>query len=240
MLSYSKMIWSFFEQHVNEESNHLPPDSVQLTPFKKITFRTSPTNIGFYLLSLISAYDLKIIDLKTFVSRFDNSLAVIYKLKKYRGHLYNWYDIKKLEPLNPYISTADSGNFVAALMLSEEACLSISERLKKSEPEISKKLLQLSKLCRRIYQKTDFTFLYDKNMSVFSIGYNVATRQRDSSYYDILASETRLASYVAIALDQVEVKHWFNLSRPVRIRKGKFYLMSWVEQCLNIYSLPFY
>ena len=227
MLSYSKMIWSFFEQHVNEESNHLPPDNIQLTPSKKITYRTSPTNIGFYILSLISAYDLKIIDLETYVSRLWNTLNIVYRLKKYRGHLFNWYDLKKLEPLNPYISTADSGNFVAALMLAEEACSSMSSALKKSNLEISKKFLQLSKLSRRIYQKTDFTFLYDKNMSVFSIGYNVSARQRDSSYYDILASEARIASYVAIALDQVEVKHWFNLSRPVRIRKGKFYLMSW-------------
>ncbi len=64
-------------------------------------------------------------------------------------------------------------------------------------------------------------------MSVFSVGYNVSSKQRDTSYYDILASESRIASYAAIALDQVEVKHWFSLSRPVRIRKGKFYLMSW-------------
>ncbi len=227
MLDYAKMIWSYFEQYVDEESNFLPPDNLQLTPSKKVTYRTSPTNIGFYLLALNSSYDLGIIDLETFTSRLEDTLKVIYKLKKFRGHLYNWYDLKTLNPLNPYISTADSGNFAISLMLIETSCTSIGEKIKKNNFEVYKRLIQMSKLVRRMYQKTDFTFLYSKNMSVFSIGYNVASKQMDTSYYDILASEARIASYVAIALDQVEVKHWFNLSRPVRIRKGKFYLMSW-------------
>ena len=227
MLNYAKMIWSYFDQYVNEESNFLPPDNVQLSPSKKVTYRTSPTNTAFYLLSLNSAYDLGIIDIETFANRLEDTLRTIHKLKKFRGHVYNWYELKTLEPLNPYVSTADSGNFVISLMLMESSCLSIAEKIKKENPIISKRLMQMSRLMRKIYLKTDFTFLYSKNMSVFSVGYNVATKQIDTSYYDILASESRIASYAAIALDQVEVKHWFNLSRPVRIRKGKFYLMSW-------------
>lgn len=227
MMGYAAKIWSMFEQYTNKESNFLPPDNVQLSPSKKVTYRTSPTNIGFYLLSLLSAYDLGILNIENFTDRLEKTIGVLFRIKKFRGHLYNWYDLKSLNPLDPYISTADSGNFVISMMLMESACEEISLSASKSHPQLSKKLSQLSKLIKRIYIKTDFTFLYDKNMSVFPVGYNTAAKQMDSSYYDILASESRLASYAAIALDQVEVKHWFTLSRPVRIRKGKFYLMSW-------------
>ncbi|HOD01428.1 MAG TPA: glucoamylase family protein [bacterium] len=227
MLSYAKMIWSLFDEYTNEESNFLPPDSVQLSPSRKITYRTSPTNIAFYLLSLNSVYDLGIIGIDEFSLRLENAFYSILKLKKYRGHLYNWYDLKTLEPLKPYVSTADSGNFVASAMLLESSCLEISEKIKNSRPEIAKRLKQIAKNLRKIYLKTDFSFLYSENMSVFSVGYNTVEKQRDTSYYDILASESRITSYVAIALDQVNLKHWFSMSRPVRIRKGKFYLMSW-------------
>ncbi len=227
MLFYAKKIWSFFEEYTNEESNYLPPDNLQLSPVKKVTYRTSPTNIGFYLLSLLSSYDLNIIDLDNLLDKLEKTLGTLYKLPKYRGHIYNWYDLKTLEPLNPYISTADSGNFVVSLMLLESSCLSLSQDIKKESVEQSKRLLKLSHLIKRLYTKTDFTFLYDKDLSIFSIGFNTLTKKKDGSYYDLLASEARIVSYVAIALDQVELKHWFKLGRPLRVRNGKFYLMSW-------------
>jgi len=59
--------------------------------------------------------------------------------------------------------------------------------------------------------RMDFTILYDPARELFSIGYNVSQLRLDTSCYDLLASEARLASYVAIALGQVEQKHWFRL-----------------------------
>ena len=59
----------------------------------------------------------------------------------------------------------------------------------------------------------DFSLLYDPSRKLFSIGYNVATHKLDGSYYDLLASEARLASFVAIALGQVPQEHWFALGR---------------------------
>ncbi|MBW6442082.1 DUF3131 domain-containing protein, partial [Patescibacteria group bacterium] len=227
MLAYAKKIWSYFEEYTNENSNFLPPDNIQLSPSKRVTYRTSPTNIAFYLLSLVSAYDLDIISLDVFIQKLESTIKTIYKLPKYRGHLYNWYELKELKPLNPYISTADSGNFVISLMLMDSTFASIAETNRKENPDLSKRISKIARLVKRLYLKTDFTFLYNKNMSVFSVGFNTYDKQRDISYYDILASESRIASYASIALDQVEVKHWFSLSRPVRIKKGKFYLMSW-------------
>ncbi|MFN8060218.1 MAG: glucoamylase family protein [Vicinamibacterales bacterium] len=63
--------------------------------------------------------------------------------------------------------------------------------------------------------RMDFRFLYDERRDLFSIGYNAADNRLDSALYDLLASESRLTSLVAIALDQAPVRHWFKLGRPV-------------------------
>ncbi len=75
--------------------------------------------------------------------------------------------------------------------------------------------------------RMDFTVLYDPVRELFSIGYNVSQHRLDTSCYDLLASEARLASYVAIALDQVEQKHWFRLGRSLTAAGGKPTLISW-------------
>ena len=61
----------------------------------------------------------------------------------------------------------------------------------------------------------DFTFLYDSNRKLFSIGFNILDRRLDNSFYDLLASEARLTSYLAIAQGQVNQEHWFALGRQV-------------------------
>jgi len=75
--------------------------------------------------------------------------------------------------------------------------------------------------------RMDFTLLYDSSRELFSIGYNVSQHRLDSSCYDLLASEARLASYVAIALGQVEQNHWFRLGRSLTSAGGKPTLISW-------------
>ena len=59
----------------------------------------------------------------------------------------------------------------------------------------------------------DFEFLYDRTRHLFAVGYNVDERQRDPSYYDLLASEARFSSFVAIAQGQVPQESWFALGR---------------------------
>ncbi|HSY10320.1 MAG TPA: glucoamylase family protein, partial [Candidatus Dormibacteraeota bacterium] len=75
--------------------------------------------------------------------------------------------------------------------------------------------------------RMDFTILYDTARELFSIGYNVSQHRLDTSCYDLLASEARLASYVAIALGQVEQNHWFRLGRSLTSAGGKPTLISW-------------
>ena len=73
----------------------------------------------------------------------------------------------------------------------------------------------------------DFTFLFDPARNLFSIGYNVTERRCDASFYDLLASEARLCSYVAIAQGQVSQDHWFSLGRLLVALRGDPVLVSW-------------
>jgi len=73
----------------------------------------------------------------------------------------------------------------------------------------------------------DFTLLFDRARDLFSIGFNVAECRCDPSFYDLLASEARLCSYVAIALGQVPQDHWFSLGRLLIALRGEPILVSW-------------
>lgn len=226
LLEYAQSIWKFFEENTNKDSNYLPPDNIQIIPQLKVTYKSSPTNIGFYLLSALSAKDLDLISLEEQYSRLNSTIETIEKLPKYKGHLFNWYDIQNLTPLDTYVSTVDSGNLVACLMVTEQTCLNYSQSTEVSSV-LRANYLKLAKRLKKIVENTDFSFLYNENRELFSIGFNVSTKKIDSSYYDLLASEARIASYVAIALNQVDAKHWFKLGRSLQLTNGKYYLMSW-------------
>ncbi len=73
----------------------------------------------------------------------------------------------------------------------------------------------------------DFRFLYDEDRHLFRIGFDVSNAAPDPNYYDLLASEARLASLLAIATGQVPSRHWLYLGRPFRRRHGRSILMSW-------------
>ena len=89
---------------------------------------------------------------------------------------------------------------------------------------------QIEKLIREVNQlidNTDFSVLYDKEKRLFSIGFNLEDNKLTDSYYDLLASEARQASLVAIAKHDVPSKHWQNLSRTLTIMNGYKGLVSW-------------
>lgn len=105
--------WKYFEDNIVKENNYLIPDNYQEDRKDKIVRRTSSTNIGLELISIISSYDLGYIDFTKTIEYLKNVVNTIKLLPKWNGHLYNWYKIDTLEPLRPrYISTVDSGNFV--------------------------------------------------------------------------------------------------------------------------------
>lgn len=123
----ARRTWNYFETFVGADDNWLPPDNHQESPLPVTAHRTSPTNIGLYLLSLQSARDFGYVSVAKFISRLGLTLASLEKLEHYKGHYYNWYDTRSLEPLNPkYVSTVDSGNLAAFFLPARQACFEIA------------------------------------------------------------------------------------------------------------------
>ena len=123
----ARKTWYFFETFVTAEENWLPPDNFQEEPRAVVAHRTSPTNIGLYLLSVIAARDLGFIPLREVGERLGGTLATIERLEKREGHILNWYETTTLRPLDPrYVSTVDSGNLAAYLWTVRAACAEVA------------------------------------------------------------------------------------------------------------------
>jgi cyclic beta-1,2-glucan synthetase len=422
----ARRTWAFFEQFAGPDDHWLPPDHFQESPRGSVEHYTTPTNIGLFLVSTLSAFDLGYMGLPELAVRLRSTMESMDKLEHYRGHLLNWYDSEMLAALPPrYISTVDSGNLAACLITLKQGCLALAdmvlldykqwqgllvimdilaetlEALEKANPHpalesfeveltgiyervsaiqdqpeawiktlawlsgegwerVSRRLLELLenhpnlnpesltelqlylslmqhslqdmqrsldlfapwlglletapaefmqtpawqefreclpvalpplgqaeavygrirtalKHCKAQFQEQanpvhawndaaqawcqelddrlasarltvvplligfrdlawqanaavsamDFRFLFDERRQVFHIGYNVSSERLDPSYYDLLASEARIASLIAIAKGDAPQSHWQHLGRPVTKVNGKQVLLSW-------------
>lgn len=331
--------WRLFERCVTADDNHLPPDNLQLTPRTLLARRTSPTNIGLYLLSAACARRFGWIGTQELLQRAEATLETLAELPRHRGHFLNWYDTQRIAPLLPmYVSTVDSGNLCGHLLALAQACIEfaaapydevparralaiglqriaalrsaapplasdgaivrllaltdplrdariradgLSAQLQAAADELaallpdvdvpgsygaterfgwcvadhiamlrsalldqrceqsvargespsrgdaSRRLLALAARCRRLAWEADFTFLYHRKRQLFHIGYRVAEQQLDTSFYDLLASESRLTSVLAIAKGTVPVSHWAALGRPFYAVGAHTALRSW-------------
>ena len=119
----ARRTWRFFETFVTPADHMLPPDNFQESPAPVLARRTSPTNIGLYLLSTAAAHDFGWTGLADTVDRLEATLATMAFLARFRGHFYNWYGTEDLRPLEPrYVSTVDSGNLAGHLIALANAC----------------------------------------------------------------------------------------------------------------------
>lgn len=222
----ARRTWEFFYKYMNSENNYMPPDNYQEKRKNEVTNLTSATNIGLGLIAIMSAADLNFIDSKKKIEMIENSITTIEKLEKWNGHLYNWYNVKTLEALFPkFVSTVDSGNFVGYLytlkgmMLEENWDISLIKRVDK------------------LINDTDFSKLYDEKKNLFSVGFDEKEGTLVDSYYDLLASEARQASFVAIAKRDIPYKHWFSLGRTLTTLNGRKGLISWAGTMFE-YFMP--
>ena len=125
----ARRTWRFFETFVTSADNMLPPDNFQDDPAPAVAHRTSPTNIGLYLLSIVCARDFGWIGTGQAIDRLEATLATMGRLQRVRGHFFNWYDTRDLRPLEPrYVSTVDSGNLAGHLIALANACREWSDR----------------------------------------------------------------------------------------------------------------
>jgi cyclic beta-1,2-glucan synthetase len=335
----ARRTWRFFDTFVTPEDNHLPPDNYQEDPRGVVAHRTSPTNIGLYLLSVVAARDFGWCGLRDALDRIEETLATMARMQKHRGHLFNWYDTRDLRALEPrYVSSVDSGNLSAHLTtlagafrewqrnpaprpaaiegltdgldLAREALrdftftpgLTITRGLLQTAFDDLEAILrprdavldpyadQLSAAVERCSTLVDmvrtlaaethadrdtelvywveatrrtldswrsdllakdaagwlvehletlansaldlasameFGFLLDGQRKLLSIGYRATEGTLDESCYDLLASEARLASFVAIAKGDIPARHWFRLGRTVTPIGAGAALVSW-------------
>ncbi|MDO9004398.1 MAG: glucoamylase family protein [Aquabacterium sp.] len=320
--------WRLFERCVGPQDHHLPPDNLQTLPYDMVAHRTSPTNIGLYLLSTACARQFGWIGTQDLLDRLEATLASMLAMQRHRGHFLNWYDTETLRPLLPsYVSTVDSGNLSGHLLATAQACLELSaaplddraarlalqasaQRLQpmlpllaelpghlalmqlvalvdplgsarqmpqggqrllngaalelealqlfsEARPEIQSllwcladhlstlrsawrdqaaqaqaheavaRLESLARQFKRIAWEPDYSFLYHRKRHLFHIGYRIAEQQLDASFYDLLASESRLTSLLAIAKGDVPVNHWAALGRPTYAAGTHAGLRSW-------------
>lgn len=200
--------WKFFDSVMIETYNYLPTDNYQVNRRPKIVPRTSSTNIGFGLQAIINASDLGFISKEEAIKRLKQILNTIEKLPKWNGHLYNWYNTRTLEiEGQKFVSTVDSGNFITILYV-------VKEFLNENKENRLKILVEEElNIVNELIEETDFTKLFDKETNQFTIGYDEENKKLANNYYDMLASECRQTSLVAIAQGKVPYKHWFALSR---------------------------
>jgi cyclic beta-1,2-glucan synthetase len=119
----ARRTWLYFEQFVTVDQNFLPPDNFQEIPHPILAERTSPTNIGVYLLSVMSARDFGWIGFEETIRRLEETVSTIDRMPKYRGHLFNWYKTDTLETMEPkYVSAVDSGNLAGHLIAVSSMC----------------------------------------------------------------------------------------------------------------------
>ena len=96
---------------------------LQEDPTSEVAHRTSPTNIGLYLLSVVCARDFGWIGAAQTIDRLEATLATMARMPRFRGHFYNWYDTRDLRALEPkYVSSVDSGNLAGHLIAVANAC----------------------------------------------------------------------------------------------------------------------
>ena len=125
----ARRTWRFFETFVGPDDHALPPDNFQEEPTPVVAHRTSPTNLGLYLLSIVAAHDFGWIGTMDAIERLEATLATMNGLERFRGHFYNWYDTRDLRPLDPkYMSSVDSGNLAGHLIVLGQACREIIDR----------------------------------------------------------------------------------------------------------------
>lgn len=213
LLRLARQTWRFFERVVGPEDHHLPPDNLQMEPEPTLAHRTSPTNIGLYLLAVACARQFGWLSTGDMAARLAATLDTVEALPKHQGHLLNWYDTRTLQVLPPaYVSTVDSGNFAGHLLAVAQACRLLAAR-PDTPPAESAQLMRLGDRCERLCMAMDFSGLYSAKRHLFHIGLRVHEQALDASFYDLIASEARLTSFLAIAKGDVPRRHWLALGR---------------------------
>jgi cyclic beta-1,2-glucan synthetase len=221
--------WRFFETHVTAEHHHLPPDNVQFDPDTLVAGRTSPTNIGLYLMAVMVARQQGHVSGAQALDRLESTTRTLMSMPKHAGHLYNWYDTRTLAVLPPaYVSSVDSGNLCGHLLAVAQACRHWGRQPDpQALQDLQRRLQMVADQLEQLALAMDFGFLYDPRARLLHIGYRVDRQELDINHYDMLSSECRLTSLLAIAKGDVPAEHWGSLARSAFGWRGRVGTRSW-------------
>ncbi len=236
--------WRYFAEFSNEKNNWLIPDNVQEQP-SRVAERLSPTNLGFLLNARQAALELGYLSISDFVSQTELTLRSMLKLQRHFGHFLNWYDNLSLRPLDPlFISSVDSGNLAASLWSLKHGCLELLGRplVRTLEPagerdHLIARLRWIAAEADRLVHEMDFRIFVDKRRRLLSVGYDVASETPSKSCYDLLASESRTAAFIAVAKGDVVQETWFRLGRQHTFCERETVLISWTGTMFE-YLMP--
>lgn len=225
---YAADSWKYFDELVCEKYNYLPPDNYSEIAHHPVATRTSPTNIGLYMLVCLCVCDLRLINAHQLSKRLKSTLATIKKLKKYKGNLYNWYDTETLDTLDDFVSSVDMGNYLACL-------ITLSQGLEEYFAQ-DMSLYEIKRDIDDIIAASHPEVLYDEKKHLFATGLRVGIGL-SSSHYDIYMSEARTLSYIAVALGRIPPSHIGAPLRVVLSQNGYIGLGSWSGTCFE-YFMP--
>ncbi|UUX93689.1 GH36-type glycosyl hydrolase domain-containing protein [Methanoplanus endosymbiosus] len=176
----------------------------------------------------------------TTIEGLDNQIPTIGEIAEIRHSLYD-----HIGPLREWLENpSDSDSFFG---LGRMWLIRTIDEMEKSVGRAEEVLLSISRLsvqCRK-FSEIEYEFLYDRASNLLAIGYNATDLRRDASFYDLLASEARTASFVGIAYGKLPQDHWFALGRLLtNIDGGKPTLISWsgsmFEYLMPLLVMPTY
>ncbi len=225
LINAAKRSFAYFADMLSPDDNFLPPDNFQEQPPVGAARRTSPTNIGLALAAHTAAADMGLISRGECAKYTALVLDTLERMPRHLGHFYNWYDTATLTPLLPaFISTVDSGNMYAGLLTTRQAMAEYGEG-------------ELAARIDDIMRPMSFAPLYDRARGLFHICYDTAHERGAGGWYDLMASEAMLTSYIAVAKGDVPVRHWRHLSRARLQKDGYRGLASWTGTMFE-YLMP--
>jgi hypothetical protein len=207
----SLQTWHYFVDFGKEDENWLVPDNVQFEPYAVAT-RTSPTNIGLQLVANIAARDFGYLTQSELAARLFHAFTALDRLERDRGHFYNWYDTRTLQPLQPrYISAVDSGNLAASLITVKQACIEILQA-----PLISVNALEgLRDHCRQLKSSVPHSSRTAPVMQkIVSVG-----RQLDYAPTDLFSWAGQLDELQKMAAPLTDNVQW--LCEHAQLKKGE-------------------
>ena len=218
--------WRYFQTFVTFDESWLPPDNFQ-EDVAAIAHRTSPTNIGLYLLAVLSAREFGWIGIEETVARLENTMSTLDRLERFHGHFLNWYDTTTCEPLLPrYVSSVDSGNLAGHLLAVSQGCV----RLRDLSPgvEVREGIRDEALLMQEVAHELDLA----ADIAV------VAPRELDDALDGLLDSleSDELNDSAGLAALRAKAENLADIARTLAARGGADRLASAAEALLGTIS----